>query len=257
MAENTNTVLPENFENPNIPTGAKIGQVILAESASGEAAPSDAERVFASGRMLVRGMDAPSVERDTAGNFTLNFEVIDRETDDMFGRGDEHGLWYASSTLVLPGQHVPTYKNFGFMFDGATADIHHVHEQDSGSSGQGEDFWADKSDLTTLDELAEVIKDSPPVMNEVNATFRADDLKGIFALEARRPTAKINAWFTREHMRQTTGAELPLYVYDIKEGSMTPWNPTADDVRGMVEATFPEKSLSWSMYSQVFESETR
>lgn len=92
--------------------------------------------------MLVRGLETPAISSDSAGNYGLNYDIIDSETDNLFGEGDPQSDLYMSSTLLLPGKHIPTYKNFGFIFNGATARLHHIHHQDSGSHGHGDNFYA-------------------------------------------------------------------------------------------------------------------
>lgn len=223
-----------------------IPQPELAEL---DQAPDEVEQLFQSGNLLVRALDDPTVTRDRAGGFAFNYDAIDRETDDLFGRGDEHGLWYASSTLLLPDKHIPTYKGYGFMFDGQTAELHHIHDMDSGANGQGESFRADKTELSSLAELAARVNNQAPIMNEVNATFQASDLKGIFALEAKRPGAQISAWLMQKRIKRTTGVDLPLYVYDIDAGQIKPWQPTEADIAALVDKAYTTEN-SRAAYAQ-------
>lgn len=192
-----------------------LGHVGLTPSFQPESRPINVEVLFNSGNLLVRALDTPRIARNEFGKFSLNYDSIDRETADLFGRGDEHGLWYASSTLVLPGKKIPTYKGFGFMFNGATATLHHIHEQDSASNGQGDSFNAAASDLTSLADLATRIPDGGASMNEVNATFRSPDLAGFFAIKAPKQSAKIEAWLLQQRTKESTGNDYPVYIYMI------------------------------------------
>lgn len=241
--DNKTTALhPENSSLPPEHTSI-LGGVAVRDGFSAESAPDEVEQLFQSGNLLVRALDPPAIRRDRANDFSLQYDVIDRETDDLFGRGDEHGLWYASSTLLLPERRIPTYKGYGFMFNGQTAELHHIHEKDSGSGGQGEDFVAAKTELSSLAELAATVNDEAPVMNEVNATFQGSDLKGIFAVDAKRPSARVSAWLLQKRLKSTTGLEFPLYIYDIDAGKIDPWHPTDEDVKDMVGKAFQTEKM--------------
>jgi hypothetical protein len=251
MTEFTHPILEQT--NLVLPGAAVLGHLAVHDGPSAESLSQEVEQIFTEGNLLVRGLDAPALDRDETGAFSLKYDTIDRETDDMFERGDAHGLWYASSTLLLPGKTIPTYKNFGFMFNGATSEIHHVSNQDSGSSGQGDRFRAAESTLTSLADLAAVVTNKSPRMNEVNATFQSTDLKGIFALEAPNPTAKLHAWFMRQHMKDTTGIEYPLYAYDVGAGEIKAWQPTAEDVKDILNVVITSKPMR-AIYAREYDT---
>ena len=225
--------------------GLALSDVHVAETAH----EASIEEVFKSGNLLVRGLDAPAIISDGAGNYGLKYDIIDGETDNMFGEDDQQGELYMSSTLILPGKHIPTYKNFGFMFNGATAKLHHVHPQDSGSHGHGDNFFAATSNLHSLADLAAVVSNEEPQMNEVNATFEGSDLKGIFALEARKPVGKVSALLMQQRLKMTIGVELPIYVYDVSVGDITEWQPAGEEVQGVLSAAYRPGPMK-DVYSQ-------
>lgn len=208
---------------------------------------STTEKVFENGTLLVRALDSPRITKTPAG-IGLDYDAINNELEDLQDQEGD-GLSYASSTLLLPGKRVPTYKGFGFMFDGSESELHHLHPQDSGSNGQGKDFRAAESRITSLAELAEVIQENPtPPMNEVNASFRESNLMGIFANEASKPTNKLDAWFTRHHLTNKTDKQLPLYIYNTEAGTIQQWEPTLEEIKTLIEGGYRENSVSRLAY---------
>jgi hypothetical protein len=194
-----------------------------------------AEKLFENGALLVRALDSPRIIKTPEGP-GLDYSTIDTEFDDLQDQ-DGNGLHYASSTLLLPGKQIQTYKGFGFMFNGSESELHHLHTEDSGSNGMDDDSRATESNITSLAELAETIQQDPiPPMNEVNASFREANLVGIFAKDAARPTNKLDAWLTRRHLTTEYGIELPLYLYDIEAGAIQQWEPTLEEVRVLTES---------------------
>ena len=226
-----------------------LTQLVLAVSRSEtEMVPkSDIEKLFESDAILVRAMDSPHLFKD-ATDIGLSYETIDRELNDILE--SPNGLSYASSTLLIPEKRIPTYKGFGFIFDGNKSDVHHLMEMDSASSGQGDDFSASESEIYSLAQLATLIKENPtPSMNEVNATFKSESLKGLFALEAPKASAVIDGWFMQQHIKQTTNIELPLFTYSIKQGSLKPTEYSADQMRAVVDTTYRKGSVNNIAYS--------
>ncbi len=217
-----------------------LGGLAMSSLTSAELTPEEeVDYIFRSGNLLVRGLRTWPVRSDALGRLEINYDIIDGETADLFGKSDErHAMEYISSTLLLPGKHIPTYENFGFMFNGATAELHHIHHQDSGSVGHGDNFSAAESNLQSLADLAAVVSDEEPKMNEVNATFKQDDLIGIFALEVKKPVGKVSALLMQQRIAQLTGKEFPVYVYDIDAGEITRWQPAAEDVQGVIDAAY-------------------
>lgn len=201
-----------------------------------------AEKLFETGTLLVRALDSPRIVKTPEGP-GFDYDVIDNELEYLQDEEGD-GLSYASSTLLLPGKRISTYKGFGFMFDGSESELHHLHTQDSGSNGQGKDFRAAESNITSLAELAEAIKDNPtPPMNEVNASFREPNLVGIFANEADKPTNKLDAWFARYHMTERMDKQLPLYIYDTSVGAIQQWEPTLEEIKILIEGSYAENNV--------------
>ena len=129
----------------------------------------DAISLYNQDKLLVRAMDWPQISRGTNG---LQYDCTSwaNEFDMMMNSM----LSSASSTLLVPGVGVSTYKNIGFLINSDTANCFHIATSDSGSSGNVEngDFFANKADFTTINELATYIKSNNSVdLNEVKAYF--------------------------------------------------------------------------------------
>jgi len=180
-------------------------------------------------RLLARAIDGIRPVRD-AGVVRLSFQVWDDEADLLAG---QEGMRYVSTTLLIANEPVHTYKGCGFLVNGDTARIVHVSELDSNSAGGDTDFRAAATNLANLDELAQAVRGAPADMNEVNAHFGSRDVLGLFAVDARSPTNKVDAYLIQSHLRDR-GWDLPVFVYDPRLGSLTEWAPTIDEVAAMI-----------------------
>lgn len=247
--------MPEIVTNtPELKTGEDtrthgLGGVALIDVTAGEEPINPTvEKLFETGHLLVRALDSPRISVDSQRNPTLDYRVIDREVGEL--RDGDDGLSYASSTLLVPEKRVPTYKAFGFMFNGEKSAIHHVHTQDSGSHGQGDKFQATESDTQSLSELMVSVRETPtPTMNEVVGSFNLSNLVGIFAVKAPKPSAKIDAWLTQRHITEDTDIRLPIYMYDVDEGSLEKWEPNLEDIRELINSTYVSGSPAHTAYS--------
>jgi len=86
---------------------------------------------------------------------------------------EEGGMKHVSSTLLVAGERVRVYKPVGFLVDSDRIKVEHVAEQDSSSNTDNQgNLMANKTDITTLTELAEQVRDSHSNdINEVNNTL--------------------------------------------------------------------------------------
>lgn len=100
------------------------------------------------------------------------------------------GISSASSTLIVPGIGVSTYKNIGFLVNSDLANCFHISKSDSGSSDDinNGDFFANRSDFKTIMELANYIKVSnDTTINELNIISSIDSIVGLFIDQCPRP----------------------------------------------------------------------
>jgi hypothetical protein len=211
-----------------------IGNIVLSVEIgpefSGLDTPEGIDRtlqVFNADRMLIRGMDSPQLNRTG-----IDFSNWDKETTEM---ATPDGTTYASTTLVIPGEKVPYYKPVGFIFDSAQTEVVHVADSDSGSSGGEGDFWANATDLDSIGQLADHIKtEHPAQMNEVNAHIPDEAVRGLFAVNNKTP--KIDALVAKHHYEQQAAGRLPIFLYDAHAGELQPWNPSQEEIDGLVAA---------------------
>ena len=251
MSERINST-PETKQEKSGSTPSRLAKHALDQLVSTEVFREDAvEKLFHDGTLLVRGLDSPRLYKD--GNaIGLDYGTIDYEMNDI--QEEPLGLSYASSTLLLPEKRIPTYKSFGFMFDARKSALHHLFPQDSASNGQEDDFRAAESSITSLEQLASVIKEeSAPKMNEVVGSFKADSLVGLFAVEAPRPTAKIDAWFMQQHLKHASNVELPLYIYSVDKGAIKLVAYSTDEIRELINQGFRSGSSQYRAYSRALE----
>lgn len=176
------------------------------------------EELFNEDKILVRAMDEPSLRRNDSGLF-YDFSVWADEVD--IARND--GLTSLSSTLLVPGEKIPTYKNMGFLLNSEKADIIHVADSDSGSSGNIADgsFSVNQTDLKTLSDLAaktraEKLRD----MNEVNVNIKEDAIVGLFVNKCPSERPKAMILLAQECYKLQTGKELPIFTYDQVNGNL-------------------------------------
>lgn len=135
-----------------------------------------------------------------------------------------HSLSSASSTLIIPGVGVSTYKNIGFLINADLANCFHISKVDSVSSGdiQNGDFSANQSDFSTIQELAFYIRENNATrMNEVNIAASIDSVVGLFINQCPSQEYLLQMIFVvRACLMRLTGIEYPIYLYDNKNGGL-------------------------------------
>lgn len=171
-------------------------------------------------RFIVRAMDNPNLKRDN-GKLVNDFSTWASE----YELARSQGLYSLSTTLLVPGETIPTYKPIGFILDEEKCTIRHIAEEDSGSCGNelNGDFQANKTDINSLDELESRIKQKHQnVMNEINVNINDDAIIGLFANKSISNRTMANIILAQKYFIMQTGKELPIYMYDNKAGCLFP-----------------------------------
>ena len=191
------------------------------------------EELFGKDKLLVRAMDAPVLAKRDFGlvyDFSIWAEEIEQMKKGMFTSG--------SSTLLVKGEVVPTYKNMGFLIDGEKAEAFHIAESDSGSNGDIADgtFVANHTDLNSLAELAQRVRSKhSKIMNEVNINIKdSSAVLGLFVNKAKSEAPQAHILMAQEFLIIQTGKRLPIYVYDSKAGELTEYNPLKKERESLV-----------------------
>lgn len=203
------------------------------------------EELFNEDKMLVRAMDEPFLRRNDNSLF-YDFSVWAEEAD--IAKNDR--LTSLSSTLLVPGEKIPTYKNMGFLLSGEKADIIHVADSDSGSMGNiaDGDFVANQTDLKTLSDLAvktrtEKLRD----MNEVNVNIKDDAIVGLFVNKCPSERPKAMILLAQEYYKLQTGKELPIFTYDQANGNIQPLEMSKEEKIDFLEKMCQSKKIHSSI----------
>lgn len=168
--------------------------------------------------------------------FHLDFYVVNNELELMAA---DRGMKHTSTTLLVARESVGVYKSFGFLADADHTEVEHVSDHDSGSNVTNDILSASESDLETLDELAQRVRETKTRdMNEVNVTLPAHALRGIFANDFPRP--KLDALATQRYIQGQGKGLLPLFIYSQDQGSLVPWQPGAEEVRQLLNTMHTE-----------------
>ncbi len=169
--------------------------------------------VYNSGNLLIRAVDLPRAHR-LDGKLSIDCSTWSNE----FAWMANNNFSSVSSTLLIPGVPVETYKNVGFLVDGSKAVCHHIAISDSGSSGNVAEgtFMANKADFNTLTELANFIKSNNySTMNEVNINLNLDAVIGLVILKCAREDLLLkNMLIVKSCIKDLTGIDYPIYEYD-------------------------------------------
>jgi hypothetical protein len=199
------------------------------------------EELFNEDKMLVRAMDEPFLRRNDSSLF-YDFSVWAEEAD--IAKNDR--LTSLSSTLLVPGEKIPTYKNMGFLLNSEKADIIHVADSDSGSMGNvaDGDFVANPTNLKTLSDLAaktrtEKLRD----MNEVNVNIKDDAIVGLFVNKCPSERPKAMILLAQEYYKLQTGKELPIFTYDQANGNLQPLEMSKEEKKDFLERMYQNKKI--------------
>lgn len=198
-------------------------------------------------RILVRAMDYPYLKRND-GRIVNDFSTWATEYESACTQG----LYSLSTTLLVQGETIPTYKPIGFIIDESKSAIRHISEQDSGSNGNelNNDFKANASDIDSLNELENIIKQKHEnVMNEVNINIHDDAIVGLFANMSLSNRNAAIILLAQKYFFMQTGKELPIYVYNYKEGFLSPLNMSQEEKIQFIEQCIENKII---MSSDIF-----
>lgn len=206
--------------------------------------------IYESGNLIVRAMDLPNITRDS-GQFFYDCSTWAQEFEYMMN----NEFSSVSSTLLIPGVGVGTYKNVGFLVDAREAECFHISKYDSCSNGnqQSGDFNAGAADFETVEQLATYIKEeNATTMNEINMNL---DLNAVVGLAFNKCIAEKELLRKMLYVIRTleimTGITYPIYQYDSKNGIITKvelTNELIDELNSMPQriAQFKTQNLLFS-----------
>lgn len=212
--------------------------------------------LFEQGKILARAMEDSSIYRQSSTNqFYCDCSGMVLEIDEARTKGKD----CASTTLLLPGEDIPTYKAMGFLIDSANTDLIHIAENDSGSSGETSkgDFRAFGESLASIDELSEQIRgeEGKHSMNEVNVNMKDNAYVGVFSNPDKRSIAF--GIILQKLSEIQMGKKLPLYMYEKQKGQLTSLNLDIEQKISIIRECLQKKRLaSADIYYQIGEEET-
>ena len=203
---------------------------------------SAVQKLFEEDKLLVRAMDNPMLVRRNR-NLAYDFSIWAEEVELM-----KKGCFTSvSTTLLVKGEKVPTYKNIGFIINGKKTEAFHFSESDSGSSGNisNGDFHANRTDICSLEELTQRIRAKHSgVMNEVNLNIRTvDAVEGLFVNLAKSELPKAYILMAQEYFKMQTGRKLQIYTYDIEKGALEEYNPSKGEIEDLMTRLKNNKKL--------------
>ena len=184
--------------------------------------------LFKENRLLARATETEVLSDVDEDHPRLKFECHQREIDAMA----EGRFKNVSSTLLIPGSAVNTYKPYGFLMNAKTATILHAATHDIGSFTNGDgSLNASAEENMSLDELTAYVKKFPGNfgMNEVNANFNLKDLEGLFVCRSDSSYGKVDVLVLQKMIQAKYGIALPIFQYDPDLGKLAPYEPTDGD----------------------------
>ncbi|MBE5738782.1 MAG: hypothetical protein E7354_03560 [Clostridiales bacterium] len=214
------------------------------------------DELYEKNRLIVRAMDWPRITRVDGSNFAYDFSTWAGE---IALAQSPDGLTSASSTLLVPGVDVPTYKSIGFMINGDTAEIEHISETDSSSCGNkaNGDFYAFGESLADLDELVSNIREkhTSGVMNEVNITISPEDIVGLFYSSSSNDRNRLYALLAKYMIAEQMQVDLPIYEYDSKNGSISLMDMDLAQQQEFLRSMFDSKVLRTPLLHYALDSD--
>lgn len=180
----------------------------------------NAIEIFNSDNLIIRAVDNPTLTRED-GKVLYDCSTIAQEFEMMMS---DSGMNSVSSTLLIPGEHVSTYKAIGYLIDARKADCFHICKSDSGSSGNvtDGDFKANQADFDTVSELAEYIKNTKDHrMNEINLNLTIDGVIGLVFNESINYIRNLQAVIIfQSALFKLTNTYYPIYMYSKEKGTL-------------------------------------
>lgn len=204
-------------------------------------------------KLLARAMDVPFWSIAKSAH---DFSTWAKEVDFLMNEG----LTSLSTTLLVSGEKIPTYKNIGFLINGDLVDVKHVADTDSGSGGDfaNGSFIANETDIYTLSELADRTRNEHlRGMNEVNVNVNSEDaFIGLFVNKTKSDMPKAQILLAQEYYKQQTGKTLPIYIYDSANGSLSSFNPSEKEKTDLINRLCEEKVIrSSSIYYEIYNAD--
>lgn len=170
-------------------------------------------------KLLVRAMDSPLLKKNS-DDLVYDTSTWANEFDYLLN----DGLSSVSTTLIVPGVGVSTYKNIGFLINSDNADCFHIAKTDSGSRGNisNGDFFANEADFNTVDELASYIKENNATdLNEININADISSVVGLFINKCSRVDELLQRIYViKKCLKEITEIDYPIYLYDSNNGTL-------------------------------------
>ncbi len=177
--------------------------------------------------------DNKILARATEDDYDLEYNVLGSMGRELEFMSSKEGLKHASSTLLVDGTSVYTYKPQGFLFSAETTILEHLSLTDSNSSvtdeGDLQTRIDPEFDAASVEELSEKIKTTNIAleasrMNEVNGTFFIKDLVGLFCVKVKSKRIEnqrtLEMKFLQKKIKDRFGITLPVYIYDQHKGEL-------------------------------------
>lgn len=180
----------------------------------------NAIEVFDSSNLIIRAVDNPRLSREN-GRIIYDCSTLAQEFEMMLSEG---GMSSVSSTLLIPNEHVSTYKAIGYLVDARKVNCFHICKSDSGSFGNttNGDFNANNADFNTVSELAQYIKSTKDGnMNEINMNIKIDGVIGLVYNEATDNIRNMQAMIIfQSTLYRLTNTLYPIYMYSRNKGTL-------------------------------------
>ena len=109
------------------------------------------------------------------------------------------------------------------------------------------DFFANKADFQTIDELVNYIKtNNDTTMNEVNINTSIESVRGLFFNECPKQELLLQmTYVARSCLKNITGVEYPIYSYDSNNGRMNHVELTKELEEHIIQNLKTNKIFYW------------
>lgn len=225
----------------------KAGEKLTFESGIEETKITENDRneenniisLFKKGELLARGMESSNLNREyRTGKIYYDYSGVSGEINEAMVNGKDT----ASTSLLISGNRMNTYKANGFLIDSNKTDIVHISLTDSGSSGGGNDFYASGESLSSLQELVETSNSGNyNPMNEINVNMGVEAYRGIFTSTSKYNVAQgIIMQKIAERMLQR---KLPIFQYDNMRGKLTNLQLSKEEKISIIKQCIEDQKL--------------
>jgi hypothetical protein len=214
----------------------------------------DVETLYKENKLLARAMDLPMILVNSGKKYydcntwACEFDLLMNDQIDSL-----------STTLIVSDVGVRTYKNVGFLMNSDLVECIHVSDTDSSSYGsvRNGDFHANDSDLSTVSELANYVKDNNATeMNEVNVNASIDSVVGLFINKCQYSNYLLkNIYAVKYMLKKFTGIDYPIYLYDFLNGKLELIDLTKEEEEELMSTSEASYISYWpdSLNEGVFE----